>query len=49
MTVLNLCENRERVKRGEVRHFEHMEIDSKRVPPGGVCSLVVDLHKDKEL
>ena len=38
-----------KVKRGGVRCFEHMEIDSKRVSPGGVCSLVVDLHKSKEL
>ena len=38
-----------KVKRGGVRRFEHMEIDSKRVSPGGVCSLVVDLHKSKEL
>ena len=38
-----------RAKRGGVRRFEHMEIDSKRVSPGGVSRSVVDLHKSKEL
>ncbi|MBR2981707.1 MAG: hypothetical protein IKC80_00605, partial [Kiritimatiellae bacterium] len=38
-----------KVKRGGVRRFEHMEIDSKRVSPGGVSRSVVDLHKSKEL
>ena len=39
----------ERVKRGGVRRFEHMEIDSKRVLPVGESRSVVDLHKSKEL
>ena len=38
-----------KAKRGGVRRFEHMEIDSKRVSPGSVSRSVVDLHKSKEL
>jgi hypothetical protein len=38
-----------RVKRGGVRRFEHMEIDSKRISLDGASRPVVDLHKSKEL